>query len=96
MSAYVGALLFVLPLLARLGGRAAAMRVERLPLAAAAPANGVRRDHLRAQRTAAGVAAFAAQDSALLGRLAAADCLVIREPGAAAAAMRRHGRLHPA
>ncbi len=85
VSAYVGALLFVLPLLARLGGRKAALRVEKLPLAAPLGPNGVRRDHLRAQRTAAGVAVFAAQDSALLGRLAAADCLVIREPGAAAA-----------
>ena len=86
VSAYVGALLFVLPLLARMGGRADALRVESLALAAPLPANGARRDHLRAQRTAAGVTAFAAQDSALLGRLAAADCLIIREPGAAAAA----------
>jgi molybdopterin molybdotransferase len=85
VSAYVGALLFVLPLLARLGGRKSALRVEKLPLAAPLGANGVRRDHLRALRTAAGVAVFAAQDSALLGRLAAADCLVIREPGAPAA-----------
>ncbi len=82
VSAYVGALLFVLPLLARLGGRQAALRVERLPLAAPLGPNGVRRDHLRAQRTTAGVAVFTAQDSALLGRLAAADCLVVREPGA--------------
>jgi molybdopterin molybdotransferase len=87
VSAYVGALLFVLPLLARLGGRRAALRVERLPLAAALGPNGVRRDHLRAQRSAAGVTVFAAQDSALLGRLAAADCLVIREPGAGPAAI---------
>lgn len=86
VSAYVGALLFVLPLLARLGGRAAALRVERLPLTTPLSANGARRDHLRARRTAAGVEPFAAQDSALLGRLAAADCLVVREPGAAAAA----------
>ncbi len=86
VSAYVGAVLFVLPLLARLGGRIDPQPVVQLPLAAPLPANGLRRDHLRAQRTAAGVAAFAAQDSALLGRLAAADCLIIREPGAAAAA----------
>jgi molybdopterin molybdotransferase len=72
VSAYVGALLFVLPLLARLGGRAAALRVEHLPLTTPLPANGARRDHLRARRTAAGVEPFAAQDSALLGRLAAA------------------------
>ena len=86
VSAYVGALLFVLPLLARLGGGAAALRVEHLPLTTPLPANGARRDHLRARRTAAGVEPFAAQDSALLGRLAAADCLVVREPGAAPAA----------
>ena len=86
VSAYVGAVLFVLPLLARLGGRTDPQRVVQLPLTAPLQANGPRRDHLRAQRTSAGVAAFTTQDSALLGRLAAADCLIIREPGAAAAA----------
>ena len=86
VSAYVGALLFVLPLLARLGGRNAALRIEQLPLAAPLGPNGVRRDHLRAQCTAAGVVVFKVQDSALLGQLAAADCLVIREPGAGPAA----------
>ena len=85
VSAYVGALLFVLPLLARLGGHTDALIVAQLPLAAPLPANGLRRDHLRARRTAAGVTAFTTQDSALLSRLAAADCLIIREPGAAAA-----------
>jgi molybdopterin molybdotransferase len=85
VSAFVGALLFVVPLLARLGGRDYRLPIEILPLAADLPANGDRRDHLRARRTPAGALAFAAQDSARLGVLAAADLLIIREPGAAAA-----------
>jgi molybdopterin molybdotransferase len=87
VSAYVGALLFVVPLLQRLGGRPQALQTRRLPLAAPLPANGTRRDHLRGRLTADGAAeAFAAQDSALLALLAAADLLIIRPPGAAAAA----------
>ncbi|MFZ4689466.1 MAG: gephyrin-like molybdotransferase Glp [Polymorphobacter sp.] len=85
VSAYVCALLFVVPLLARLGGRAAGLPLRRLPLAAPLPANGARRDHLRGRLVAGGVEAFASQDSALLGRLAAADVLIVRMPGAAGA-----------
>ncbi len=87
VSAYVCALLFVLPLLARLGGRPESLPMRRLPLAAPLPANGVRRDHLRARQTADGAAEpFSAQDSAMLGRLAAATLLIVRPPGAPAAA----------
>jgi molybdopterin molybdotransferase len=86
VSSYVGALLFVLPLLQRLGGRAADLPMRRLPLAAPLPANGVRRDHLRGRLTPDGRAeAFARQDSALLALLADADLLIFRAPGAAAA-----------
>jgi molybdopterin molybdotransferase len=82
VSAFVCALLFVLPLLARLGGQRFSLPLETLPLAAPLPANGNRRDHLRARRTPAGALAFATQDSARLGILAASDLLIIREPEA--------------
>jgi molybdopterin molybdotransferase len=86
VSAYVCAALFLLPLLATLGGRPAAIGLERLPLAAPLPANGLRRDHLRAARRPAGAMPFARQDSALLSVLAGADLLIIRPPQAPPAA----------
>jgi molybdopterin molybdotransferase len=86
VSAYVCALLFAVPMLTRLGGRGDALPMEILPLAAPLPANGNRRDHLRACRTSEGALAFASQDSALLGVLAAADLLIIREIAAPPAA----------
>jgi molybdopterin molybdotransferase len=86
VSAFVTALLFALPLVARLGGRRHALPIERLPLAAALPANGPRRDHLRARRVDGRAEAFARQDSALLSLLASAELLIIREAGAPAAA----------
>jgi molybdopterin molybdotransferase len=86
VSAFVCALLFAVPLLARLGGRDHRLPIETLPLAAPLAANGNRRDHLRAQRTESGALAFVAQDSARLGVLANADLLIVREPFAPAAA----------
>ena len=87
VSAFVCALLFAVPLLCRLGGRSEALPVRHLVLAAPLPANNARRDYMRARITAAGTAeVFASQDSARLGVLAAADVLVIRAPGAPAAA----------
>ncbi len=86
VSAFVTALLFAVPLAARLGGRSHGLPIEMLPLAAPLAANDGRRDHLRARRGASGVTAFAAQDSAMLSVLAAADVLIIREPHAPAAA----------
>jgi molybdopterin molybdotransferase len=86
VSAYVCALLFAVPLLARLGGRHAALPTVRLRLAAPLPANGERRDHLRGTIDANGGAmSFAGQDSALLSRLAAAEILIVRQPHAPAA-----------
>ncbi len=85
VSAYVTALLFAVPLVARMAGRDGDLPMVRLPLAQPLPANGVRRDHLRARRTAAGAQSFARQDSALLSVLAAADLIIIREAGASAA-----------
>lgn len=87
VSAFVCALLFVLPLLERLGGRPPATRVRDLALATPLPANGVRRDHLRGRLAPDGrTEAFARQDSALLHLLADADLLIIREPHAPPAA----------
>jgi molybdopterin molybdotransferase len=86
VSAYVCGLLFAVPLIARLGGRDAVLPEQMLPLAAPLPANGNRRDHLRARRTPDGVLAFASQDSARLGVLAAAELLIVREVGAPPAA----------
>ena len=85
VSAFVTALLLAVPLLARMGGRQHALPIEQLPLASPLPANDARRDHLRAQRMPDGARGFASQDSAMLSRLAAADLLIIREPGAPAA-----------
>jgi molybdopterin molybdotransferase len=86
VSAYVCALLFVVPLLSRLGGRPEALPMRRLPLAAPLAATGARRDHLRARLTSDAFAEpFASQDSALLGRLASAQLLIVRQAGAPAA-----------
>lgn len=85
VSAYVCAVLFVLPWLNSCIGRPTGLPMCRLPLAAPLPANGVRRDHLRARLIEGAAHPFAAQDSALLSRLAAAQLLIVRAPGAKAA-----------
>jgi molybdopterin molybdotransferase len=82
VSAYVCALLFVLPWLGRCAGRPEMLPMARLKLTTPLPANGIRRDHLRARIVEGRVEAFAAQDSALLGRLAAAQALIVRMPEA--------------
>ena len=86
VSAFVTALLFAVPLVSRLAGRSHDLRLETLPLATALPANGPRRDHLRARRTPSGAEPFDRQDSALLSLLARAELLIIREAHAPAAA----------
>ncbi|MBC7519607.1 MAG: molybdopterin molybdotransferase MoeA, partial [Sandarakinorhabdus sp.] len=86
VSAFVCAMLFVLPWLNRRGGRPEALPMRRLPLAAPLAANGARRDHLRGHIIDGAAMAFAAQDSALLGRLAAATLLIVRPPDSPAAA----------
>jgi molybdopterin molybdotransferase len=85
VSAFVCALLFAVPLIARLGGGAAVLPEQWLPLAAPLPANGGRRDHLRARRTANGALPFASQDSARLAVLSDAELLIIRDIAAPAA-----------
>jgi len=86
VSAFVTALLFAVPLVSRMAGRTDALPMVTLPLATPLPANGARRDHLRARRTPAGAEPFARQDSALLSLLASAELLIIREADAPAAA----------
>ncbi len=91
-SAFVTGLLFLLPLARALGGR-----VDPLPeplsarLAAPLPANGNRRDHLRATLTTRNGERWATasprQDSSLLSVLAQADALIVRPEHAGAAAI---------
>jgi molybdopterin molybdotransferase len=92
VSSYVCSVLFLVPLLRRLAGRddveyAHHQAVLGCPL----PANDERADYMRARlsRGERGVTVatpFAKQDSSMLAPLAQADCLVIREPFAPAAA----------
>lgn len=84
VSAFVCAVLFALPMLARMAGSTNADPVTTARLLAPLPANGNRRDHLRARLTADGVRAFDAQDSSMLGVLAGANALIIRPEGAPA------------
>lgn len=90
VSAYVCALLFLVPLLRRLLGRTdLAPPVEFAILARDLPANDERMDYMRA-RLATDVDGnliadpFPIQDSSMIVPLSKADCLVIREPYAAA------------
>jgi molybdopterin molybdotransferase len=91
VSSFVGAALFLVPLLRRLAGCAdLSLAVERAVLGCALPANDERADYLRATLATAPDGAivatpFAKQDSSMLAPLARADCLVIREPFAPAA-----------
>ncbi|WCT75302.1 molybdopterin molybdotransferase MoeA [Sphingomonas naphthae] len=83
VSAFVGATLFLKPLLARLSGA-----VDPAPPMAFAtllhplPAVGGRTDFLRGINQMDGIRAMNRQDSAGLSSLAAADCLIVRPAGA--------------
>jgi molybdopterin molybdotransferase len=91
VSSFVCAFLFLVPLIRRLAGR---QDIERIPQAALLgrdlPANDERTDYLRATLVAGTDGPVATplpdQDSSLMAPLAKADCLVIRQPHAAAAA----------
>ena len=91
VSAYVCALLFLLPLLRRLGGCPdTALASETAILGRDLPANDERQDYLRSVLRAHAGGGFVAfpldvQDSSMMSALAAADCLVIRAPHAPAA-----------
>lgn len=92
VSAIVAGVIFLLPLIRALLGdpNAAIETFETALLGSSLRANDNRRDYLRAALTrgATGLPVatpFPIQDSSLLGVLARADCLVVREPGAPAA-----------
>jgi molybdopterin molybdotransferase len=91
VSAYVCAFLFLVPLIRRLSGRSdLRLPTERARLGSDLPANDERADYLRAalrESTEGLIAtAFPVQDSSMMVPLAEADCLIIREPYAPAAA----------
>ncbi|MDE1147746.1 MAG: molybdopterin molybdotransferase MoeA [Azospirillaceae bacterium] len=92
VSSLVCATLFLVPVLRRLQGLEPAVRpTARAVLAAPLPANDRRQDYLRATLAPGEgggpplAAPFRQQDSSMLSRLAAADCLIIRAPHAPAA-----------
>jgi molybdopterin molybdotransferase len=92
VSAYVCAVLFLVPLLRRLAGRSDfAANPESAVLGLDLPENDERADYLRAT-VAPGpdgtpvATPVRVQDSSMMAALAKADCLVIREPFAPAAA----------
>ncbi|MBB5708983.1 molybdopterin molybdotransferase MoeA [Sphingomonas xinjiangensis] len=86
VSAFVTALLFVRPLVARLAGA-----VDPLPRTGIAvlgepiAANGERTDYLRAELRDGRAYASTIQDSSMLRTLARAHCLILRQPHAPAA-----------
>src|SRR5438093_9810684 len=94
VSAYVCGVLFLVPLIRRLTGRADyEPRLEQAELGCDLPENDERADYLRATLKAGPDGLPVAtpcpvQDSSMLAPLARADCLLIREPHAAAARAR--------
>jgi len=85
VSSYVCALLFLIPLIRRMSGRAdLTIPVESAVLGCDLPANDEREDYLRAslRHGATGEVAtpFPTQDSSMMVPLARADCVIIREP----------------
>lgn len=87
VSAYVTALLFVVPMVAYLSGAADPLPRRRTAIVGSAlPANGPRADHIRAVRRDGRVIPADRQDSSMLRILAACDCLIVRAPHVPAAA----------
>ena len=86
VSAFVTALLFVRPVIARLAGAADPLpRTRTAILGEDLPANGPRADHLRAEYRDGRVWASTVQDSSMLLTLARSTCLIVRPPHASAA-----------
>jgi molybdopterin molybdotransferase len=91
VSAFVCGMLFLIPLLRALSGRSDInLPVESAVLGASQPANDERADFLRAilKRDPRGqlvATPFPTQDSSMVGVLANANCLVVRDPYAPAA-----------
>ncbi|MEX1082756.1 MAG: molybdopterin molybdotransferase MoeA, partial [Xanthobacteraceae bacterium] len=96
VSAYVCALLFLVPLIRRLGGRGdLSLSTDSAVAGADLPANDERMDFLRARLAPGPDGALVAtplpiQDSSMMAALAQADCLLIRE--AYAPALKAGGR----
>ncbi len=96
VSSLICGRVFLMPLVARLAGRADDVaQAAMLPLAVAIEANGPRQHYMRARReiTADGgwcVRPAASQDSSLMSPLADADCLIVRTSGATAAEAGTH------
>ncbi|MBV8973133.1 MAG: molybdopterin molybdotransferase MoeA [Sphingomonadaceae bacterium] len=87
VSAYVCSALFIVPLLKRLGGDPAPLPVPfDAPAATDLPANGGRRDYLRARLADGAVTPSSRQDSAMLHVLADSNVLIVREANAPPAA----------
>jgi molybdopterin molybdotransferase len=85
VSAYVCSFLFLVPLIRRLTGRIdLTAPLESALLGCDLPENDERADYLRATLKAGPqgpeATPFPVQDSSMIGPLAKADCLVIREP----------------
>jgi molybdopterin molybdotransferase len=91
VSAFVCAVLFLVPLIRRLSGRSDAEPVtESATLGRELAANDERADYMRATLTAGAdgkpvATPIQVQDSSMIAALAKADCLVVREPFAPAA-----------
>lgn len=96
VSSLICGRVFLMPLVARLAGRAADVApIAMLPLAVAIEPNGPRQHYMRARReiTADGrwcVRPAPSQDSSLMSPLADADCLIVRRSGATAAEAGTH------
>jgi molybdopterin molybdotransferase len=87
VSALVGGIIFLEPLIAALLATPRRDMTEPALLGADVPANDTREDYVRAQLASAAdglprVTPLAPQDSSMLSTLAAADCLLIRPPHA--------------
>jgi molybdopterin molybdotransferase len=87
VSAYVTAMLLLLPLVAHLSGSASPLpaRIE-AKLATALPANGDRKDHIRAVLNGSIALPNGGNDSSMLAALSASNALIVRNinaPGAA-------------
>jgi molybdopterin molybdotransferase len=92
VSSLVCAHLFLAPLVSKLAGRPHHQDIRTACLSADLPANGIRRDHIRAEIRMDESGALVAtplplQDSSLLSAMARADALIIREPNAEPARM---------
>jgi molybdopterin molybdotransferase len=86
VSAFVCAILFLVPLLRRLSGRGdTGPRIESAVLGRDLPQNDERADYMRATLTPRAdgtlvATPVATQDSSMMAALANADCLLVREP----------------